>query len=336
MKIGLETFAANPAIADKWGRCGLVSNQSSITSDFQPAWKVVAKHIGQRLSVLFGPQHGFESTVQHNMIETPHLVHAPTGLKVYSLYSETREPTAEMLEGLDTIIFDLPVTGCRIYTYKYTLAACLRAAKKHNKRVVVFDRPNPLGGKIIEGPVLDLAVRSFVGEFAIPTRHGLTMAEAGLLFNKEIGADLEVVALQGWDPKKMWHELDRPYVLTSPNLPNVDSVYVFPGMVAFEGTNVSEGRGTGLPFQFVGAPYIDDSHQLLEVVNRLLPETPGLHLRPAEFQPVAQKGKDVVCRGLQLHVTDARQVRSYLAGLAIMRAFFELGGSKFSLLDPPL
>ena len=185
MRIGLEILAENPAMAKSWGNCLLLCNQASVTSNFEPSWKVVKESIGEKLVGFFGPQHGFHSTVQDNMIETTDSF-GPYGLPVYSLYSETREPSEDMLRGADTILIDIQIVGCRVYTFKYTIAACLRAAKKYGKKVVILDRPNPMGGKLVEGRVLELAAKSFVGEFEIPMRHGLTPAEAGLLFNKNI------------------------------------------------------------------------------------------------------------------------------------------------------
>ena len=206
MHTGLDRLAAMPDLAKAWGRCALVANQASVSQGMVPAWQVLQQHLRDRFTAIMGPQHGFESTVQENMIETGHGRHLHTGLPVYSLYSETREPTEVMLRDVDTIVFDLQITGCRIYTYKYTLAACLRAARKYGKRVVILDRHNPLGGCAVEGNVLDMRAKSFVGEFAIPMRHGLTMGEAGRLFNRRVGADLEVVALTGWDPQKFWDQ----------------------------------------------------------------------------------------------------------------------------------
>jgi uncharacterized protein YbbC (DUF1343 family) len=331
MLTGLDQLARKPELAKSWGRCGLVSNQASTTKDFVPAWKVMAKS----LTALFGPQHGFESTVQENMIESGHAHHLPTGLPVYSLYSETREPTEVMLEPVDTIVVDLQVTGCRIYTYKYTLSACLRAAKKFSKKVVVLDRHNPLGGVFLEGNRLEEDARSFVGEFAMPMRHGLTMGEAAKWFNQSIGAELEVIPLEGWNPTELWSQYQRQWILTSPNLQCLDAAYCFPGMVLLEGTNLSEGRGTTLPFQLIGAPYIKSSEQFVARIHQLFPDLKGAVLRPTSFQPVFHKwaGKD--CNGMQVHVTDPRVFQSYRLALATLRTAIEQSEQKFLWRDPP-
>lgn len=320
MQIGIERLAAQPKLADNWGRCGLLCNQASVTADFVPAWQIV-QQLAQ-LSCLFSPQHGFEATVQDNMIESPHTVHRATGLPIHSLYSDTRQPTAEMLESLDTLVVDLQTIGCRVYTFKYTIAALLRAARLYDKRVVILDRPNPLGGVIVEGRVLDDDVRSFVGEFPIPIRHGLTVAELAQLFNRDIGAQLEVITMDNWQPEQLWPDLKRPWTLTSPNMPSCETAIIFAGTVLFEGTDISEGRGTCLPFQFIGAPSLDEQ-QLLVRCHQLYPQMAGVYLRATEFMPTNQKWQGQSCRGLQIHLTDHHRVRPYLLALAILRACIE-------------
>ena len=242
LQIGIERLASKPQLANHWGRCGLLCNQASMTANYVPSWQIVQRVAN--LSCLFSPQHGFDSTVQDNMIESPHTIHRSTDLPIYSLYSESRQPTAEMLEPLDTLVVDLQIVGCRVYTFKYTIAALLRAAHTYDKRIVVLDRPNPLGGVVVEGRVLDPEVRSFVGEFPIPIRHGLTVAEIAQLFNRDIGAQLEVITMNNWQPAQLWSDLNRPWILTSPNMPSCETALVFVGTVLFEGTNFSEGRGT--------------------------------------------------------------------------------------------
>jgi uncharacterized protein YbbC (DUF1343 family) len=337
IQVGLENLGAlGSRRLESWGRCGLLSNQASVTRDLSPAWSVVQKLLGDRLTCLFGPQHGFESTVQDNMIETSDGRHLPTGLPVFSLYSNTRVPTESMLAHVDTIIIDLQVVGCRVYTYKASIAACLQAAKKFQKKIVILDRPNPLGGILVEGRVLDRNVMSFVGPYPMPMRHGLTPAEAGRLFNQEIGADLEWVEMSHWNPAHYWHQINRHWVLTSPNLPTIDPVYVFPGMVLFEGTNISEGRGTGLPFQFIGAPYIEDAHRFTKAVKDFFgPEDGGVILRPSVFQPTSQKWQNETCQGLQIHVLDPHKIRSFDLALSILAATRTLVGDAFEWKLPP-
>ena len=334
--VGLEVVEAESVVASGWGRCGLLCNQASVTRAMAPAWEVLTKALGPRLVALFGPQHGFYGTKQDNMIESGHATHPVYGVPLYSLYSETREPTEEMFARLDTLIIDLQIVGCRIYTWKATIAACMRAAKKYKKKIVILDRPNPLGGEICEGRVLDGDSTSFVGEYPIPMRHALTAGEAAQFFNSFIGCELEVVRLKNWDPKSYWREIERPWVLTSPNLPTEEPVYVYPGTVIFEGTNVSEGRGTGLPFQFIGAPYLKSAADFKEKTLKILGgSAPGIHLREAQFEPTSQKWAGKTCHGVQIQVQDLKKVRSLDLSIALLRACVELGGPDFAWKDPP-
>lgn len=334
MRLGIESSLQKSDAMRRWGRCAFLGNQASLLGDFTPSWKALYQVLGPSLKVLFGPQHGFEAVQQDNMIESAHGIHRPTGLPVFSLYSETREPSEVMLKDVDTMIVDIQIVGCRVYTFKYTIAACLRAGKKYGRRVVIMDRPNPLGGVFIEGAVLKEEARSFVGEFPIPMRHGLTAGEAALFFNRDIGCDLEVVKMEDWDPSHVWSQLQRHWVLTSPNLPTIDPVYVYPGTVIFEATNVSEGRGTGLPFQFVGAPYIEDSARFAALVRSIYGKNGGIYLREASFKPTSQKWKDESCNGVQIHLLDPHAVRSYDLGVSLLRAFIELGGQSFAWKKP--
>jgi uncharacterized protein YbbC (DUF1343 family) len=329
--LGIENLSQSSHTA--WGRVGLCANQASIDRRLIPSWKVCQEIFGSRLVCLFGPQHGFESTVQYNMEESEHSRHEPSNLPVYSLYSETREPTESMLKEVDTILVDLQHSGCRVYTYKYTLAACMRAAKKYGKRVVVLDRPNPLGGVVIEGNVLNTQFQSFVGEFDIPMRHGLTMAELALYFNQTIKlADLEVVKLSGWQPEQYFHEWGQPWVLTSPNIPTAESLYAFVGNVLFEGSNISEGRGTCLPFQMIGAPFLNRS--FTQRVSELLKNTQEIHLRHCSFIPTFNKWTGKECQGYHL-IFRSKCQQLYRIGLASLRAAIECGASDFAWEDKP-
>ena len=249
VRLGSERLLASGALNKK--RVGVVSNPASIDSSFQHIVRVLANTPDVTLAAIFGPQHGYRADVQDNMIETGH-AHDPTrGVPVYSLYSETREPTAEMLDGLDVLVIDLQDVGSRIYTFVYTMANCLRACRKHGVPVVVTDRPNPIGGEQIGGPMLRNGFESFVGQFPIPMQHGMTIAELARLFNETggIGADLTVVPMENWGRGMYYEATGLPWVMPSPNMPTVDAAVVYPGTVLFEGTNVSEGRGTTRPFE---------------------------------------------------------------------------------------
>jgi uncharacterized protein YbbC (DUF1343 family) len=312
---------------------GLVSNPASIDASFCHVVER-AERAGVRIGALFGPQHGFRSDLQENMIESPHGSDARRRIPVFSLYSETREPTAEMLAGLDALVIDLQDVGTRIYTYIYTMANCLRAARRHGLPVVVCDRPNPIGGVAVEGPMLEPGFESFVGQYPIPMRHGLTVGEAARLFNDQfgIGAKLEVVAMQGWQRRQWFDQTGLPWVMPSPNLPTLESAVVYPGTVLFEGTNVSEGRGTTRPFELVGAPWVDAEPFAAAMNARRLP---GVHFRPAVFEPTFHKHAGVSCGGCQIHVTDREAFQPVAAGVALLEAFRETDPQAFAWREPP-
>ncbi len=312
---------------------GLVSNPASIDASFRHVTER-AEAGGVRVGALFGPQHGFRSDLQENMIESPHVEDARRRVKVYSLYSETREPTAEMLAGLDALVIDLQDVGTRIYTYIYTMANCLVAARRHGVPVVVCDRPNPIGGVEVEGPMLEPGFESFVGQYPIPMRHGMTIGELAHLFNDHfgIGAKLEVIRMQGWTRDQFFDVTGLPWVLPSPNIPTLDSAIVYPGTVLFEGTNVSEGRGTTKPFELVGAPWVDPE-PFASGLNAL--GLAGVHFRPVLFEPTFHKHAQTPCGGCQIHVTDRGAFRPVEVGVAIIEAIHAAGPNRFAWRDPP-
>ncbi len=334
IKLGIERLLTEKIDLLRGARVGLVCNQASVDHDFRHAADLFHEHPDIKLTALFGPQHGIRGDVQDNMIETGHAIDRKTGSPIYSLYSETREPTEEMLRDVDVIVVDLQDVGTRIYTFMYTMANCMRAAKKFGKKVIACDRPNPIGGTQIEGVVLDPAFASFVGQFPIATRHGMTMCELGRMFNEEfgIGCDFETVTMTGWSRELWYDETDGPWVLPSPNMPTVDSASVFPGSVHLEGTQMSEGRGTTRPFELVGAPYID-ADQFAEVLSAL--DLPGVAFRSCVFLPTFQKHAGKACGGVQIHVTDRATFAPAITGIAIVKTAFDMYGEDFRWKDPP-
>ena len=280
-------------------RVGLVCNPASIDRSFRHVADRVPAGRDVTLAAVFGPQHGFRSDVQDDMIETPHAHDATRRVPVYSLYSETREPTAEMLKAIDLLVVDLQDVGTRVYTYIYTVANCLRACCAHRVPVIVCDRPNPIGGDAVEGPVLDSAFASFVGQFPMPMRHGMTIGELARLFNEHfgVGAALDVIEMGGWQRSMYFDTTGLPWVLPSPNIPTLDSAIVYPGTVLLEGTNISEGRGTTRPFEIVGAPWIDADRLAARMNDAGLP---GVHFRAAFFTPTFQKHAGQSCGGCQI------------------------------------
>jgi uncharacterized protein YbbC (DUF1343 family) len=305
-----------------------------VNHGFEHVADLFANHSSVDLRVLFGPQHGIRGDVQDNMIETDHATDRKTGLPVYSLYSETREPTESMLKDVDTIVFDMQDVGCRIYTFVYTMANCMRAARQYGKRVVVCDRPNPINGFGVAGNILEPEFASFVGQFPIPTRHGMTPGELALLFNNHfnIDCDLDVILMDGWSRELWQDETDAPWVLPSPNMPTIDSATVFPGTVHFEGTQMSEGRGTTRPFELIGAPYIDPDKYADHLNNLGLT---GVYFRACVFQPTFQKHAKVSCGGVQLHVTDRDLFEPVSAGIAMAKSAFDLYPDQFRWKEPP-
>jgi uncharacterized protein YbbC (DUF1343 family) len=315
-------------------RVGLVCNQASVDHALNHSADVLLGVGGVRLKNLFGPQHGIRGDVQDNMVETPHTVDVETGLRVYSLYSETREPTEEMLREVDVIVCDLQDVGCRIYTFVYTIANCMRVAGRLGKRLIVCDRPNPIGGVAVEGNLLEAGFESFVGQFQLPTRHGMTAGELSKMFRAHWGieCDLEVIEMEGWTRDLWFDETDIPWVLPSPNMPTLDSATVFPGTVHLEGTQMSEGRGTTRPFELVGAPYVEAG----EFARRLEAQgLPGVKFRPTNFRPTFQKHSGVTCGGVQIHVLDREEFKPVVTGLAVVKVGFDLYGEDFRWKEPP-
>ena len=315
-------------------RVGIVCNHASIDHAFRHVVDRLIDEPGVELSAIFGPQHGFRSDVQDNMIETPHRDDPARRVPVYSLYSDTREPTAEMLRSLDVLVIDLQDIGARIYTYIYTMANCLRAAARHGVPVIVCDRPNPIGGRKVEGAALVAGFESFVGQFPIPMRHGMTIAELARLFNDYfgIGATLEIVPMERWRRSMYWDQTRLPWVMPSPNMPTLDTAIVYPGTVLFEGLTLSEGRGTTRPFELVGAPGID-ADRFATAMNEL--ELPGVYFRPAVFQPTFQKHAQQTCGGCQIHVLQREDFRPVLTGVALIHMFRRFDPNRFAWRPPP-
>lgn len=334
IKLGLEKILDEHLDLLENLHVGLICNQASVNHKFQHAADLFFEHSKINLTTLFGPQHGIRGDVQDNMIETSHTIDKYTGLPVYSLYSETREPTGEMLRNIDVLVFDLQDVGCRVYTFIYTMANAMTACARYGKKFIVLDRPNPIGGVVVEGNVLEAGHESFVGQYPIPMRHGMTIGELAELFNSEfsIGCDLEVVKMDNWSREDFYDETDAPWVMPSPNMPTVETAVVFPATVYFEGTQVSEGRGTTRPFEIAGAPYID-SREYAEALTTL--ELPGVIFRPVEFLPTFQKHAGNNCGGVFLHVTDRRAFEPVLTGLALIKTAFDLYPEEFAWKNPP-
>lgn len=331
---GLEHCLSEPPAVLRHARLGLLMNQASVSETLGYSSDLLATRFPKQLVSIFSPQHGIWGEQQANMIETSHTRHAELEIPVYSLYSETRRPTAAMLADLDCLVIDLQDVGTRVYTFIWTMLECIRACSESGKTVVVLDRPNPLGGQTVEGPLLENGFESFVGNACIPMRHGLTMAELARWFVHEFQIDVElhVVPMRGWRRNMFFEASGRRWLWPSPNMPSVSTTIVYPGQVLLEGTLLSEGRGTTRPFEVAGAPYIDAREWVTEL-NRLA--HPGLVLRPLYFCPTFDKWQGHSCGGVDWQIIDPQKVRSVQTTVGLIACAASLYAEHFAWLEPP-
>lgn len=331
---GLEHILDQPELAQGAGRLGLLYNQASIDKELRSAPELISAAFPNRLTTLFGPQHGVAGTEQDNMRETGHSVHPTLGLPIYSLYSTGRKPSIEMLREVDTVLVDLQDVGTRVYTFATTVLYLMEACADAGKKIVILDRPNPINGEEVEGNVLDPACASFVGPYPIPMRHGMTLGELMTLYNEvhSVGCTLKVIPVSGWDRSFYFDQTGLPWILPSPNMPSVETAVVYPGQVILEGTNLSEGRGTTRPFEIFGAPYVDPADVLAATDKKTLT---GTVLRTAEFQPAFNKWAGQPCRGFQIHVIDRHTFKPYRATLGLISAILQRYPAEFSWSAPP-
>jgi len=332
--LGIDVLLADQLPWRSGQRVGLLCNQASVNRNLLHSRVLLQQRLKEELTCLFSPQHGFYGEKQDNMIESDHGVDEITGLPIFSLYGQTRRPTREMFDYLDLLVVDIADVGTRVYTFLYTMAYCLEAAAQFGKKVVILDRPNPIGGQLIEGNMLDMQFRSFVGRYRLPMRHGLTFGELAhyLIREYHIDVDLEVVPMHGWKREMYYRDTGLPWIYPSPNMPTPETAIVYPGQVIWEGTTVSEGRGTTLPFELVGAPYWVHQPILAKLSEA---EVPGCYLRPLVFEPTSGKYAGQPCRGFQLHVTHPRLFRPYRTSLALYQAVYLLFPEAFGYKQPP-
>ncbi len=268
------------------------------------------------------------------MIESDHTIHATLNIPVFSLYGKMRIPDKSMLDPIDILIIDLQDVGTRVYTFIYTMSYCLEAAKKFGKKVVILDRPNPINGNMIEGNPLSADCASFIGRYPIPMRHGLTIGELALLFNNNfgIGCELAVIPMNGWQRDMFFMDTGLPWIPPSPNMPSPISAMVYPGQVLWEGTNVSEGRGTALPFEMFGAPFIDTKRILSALEGYNLS---GITLRSIVFEPTFNKWSGSPCNGFQIHITDPYEFKPFITTLRLIHAVIFHHEDMFQWKQPP-
>jgi uncharacterized protein YbbC (DUF1343 family) len=331
---GIENLIRNPKQWISNERIGLLCNPASVDRHLTSSRQLVNQVFPEQLKALYSPQHGFFAQKQDNMIESEDIIDPVLQIPVFSLYGKTRIPDARMFEPIDVLLVDLQDVGTRVYTFIYTLSYCLEAAREYGIRVVILDRPNPLGGLAVEGNCLAADCASFVGRYPIPMRHGLTIGELGVLFNDyfKIGCDLAVIPMGGWKRNMLFGDTGLPWVAPSPNLPTPVSTLVYPGQVLWEGTNVSEGRGTAQPFELFGAPYIDVSRILGKLENTKIP---GAILRPTVFEPTSNKWQQTACNGFQIHITDPQRYQPYATTLHLLQAMILHHREQFEWKAPP-
>lgn len=333
IKLGIENFVRSPDHF-KGKKIGLITNAASVDGWFKSSVDLLRQHSNVNLVCLFGPQQGFFGETQDNMVEWASTVYPRHNLPLYSLYGEHRKPPPEMLSGIDAVVFDIQDIGCRVYTYIWTMVLAMKTAAECGKDFIVCDRPNPINGIAVEGNVSSPIFSSFVGLYPLPMRHGMTAGEIARYINSEfnIGCNLTVVSMDGWRRSMWFDETGIPWVLTSANMPTLDTASVYPATVIFEGTNISEGRGTTRPFEFIGAPFINGFDLADELARRRLP---GVFFRPCVFIPTFQKHAGLKCGGVQLHVTDRKGFRPFDAGIVLLKTICDMYSSDFKWKEPP-
>ena len=331
---GLDIFERNWPGKLKGSRIGLLVHPASVNRMLEHAVSLFLRSRKLELKALFGPQHGIRGETQDNMVEWEGFRDSKTGLPVFSLYGQTRKPEPAMLKDIDVMVMDIQDVGSRYYTFIWTMELCMQACLEMNKSIVILDRPNPIGGHITEGTVLEMAYASFVGQRPLPIRHGMTIGEIGNYLWNEFypSLDFHVIPMQGWRRKMWFDESDLPWVMPSPNMPTLDTAMVYPGMCLLEGTNLSEGRGTTRPFEIFGAPFIES-----EILVKKLKEfkLPGIVFRPMYFQPTFQKHVGKLCGGAQIHITDRNRFKPFKTGVAILKAVHDLYPEHFVWREPP-
>ncbi|MGE7760467.1 exo-beta-N-acetylmuramidase NamZ family protein [Peribacillus sp. NPDC097895] len=330
VRTGIEVLLKEEKNVLRGKKVGLITNPTGIDSKLTSIVDLLHDDPDIQLTALFGPEHGVRGDAQAGA-SVEYYIDKKTGLPVYSLYGKTKKPTPEMLKDVEVLVFDIQDVGTRYYTYIYTMAYAMEAAKENDIPFIVLDRPNPQGGESVDGPVLEPEFSSFVGLYPIPLKHGMTVGELATLFNKEfnIGADLKVIQMKGWKRDMDYDDTGLPFVMPSPNMPTVSTTFVYPATGLIEGTNVSEGRGTTKPFELIGAPYIN-SDELAAKLNAL--RLPGVKFRAASFTPMFSKHAGTLSHGVEIYVTDREEFKAVPTGLHIIKTIHDLYPGDFEFL----
>lgn len=334
VKTGLDLFERNWPRKLEGSRVGLLVHPASVNIRLEHSVNLFGKSRKFELKALFGPQHGIRGETQDNMVEWEGFIDTRTGFPVFSLYGHTRKPEPAMLKDIDVMVIDIQDVGSRYYTFIWTMELCMQACLEMNKSIVILDRPNPIGGHITEGPVLEMTYASFVGQCPLPVRHGMTVGEIGNFLWNEFYSSLDfyVILIQGWRRNMWFDNTTLPWVMPSPNMPTLNTATVYPGICLLEGTNLTEGRGTTRPFEIFGAPFIEPDI----LVNHLKEfSLPGVIFRPMYFQPTFQKHVGKLCGGAQIHVISRERFKPFKTGVAILKAVYEIYYKYFQWKQPP-
>ena len=330
MKTGLDNINSYRHLFDG-KRVGIITNHTAYNRSGQYIVDVFRKMDNVKVAAFFSPEHGIYG-VEEDGRRIESMTEPNYQIPVYSLYGKTLKPTRQMLENIDVLVFDIQDIGARFYTYIYTMSLAMEAAAEYDKRFVVLDRPNPINGLRVEGNILKPQFATFVGMYPVPVRHGMTAGELARMFNEQgwlkdgVKADLVVIPMKGWH-RKMWYDRTGiKFIKPSPNMVSLETATVYPGLCLLEGTNVSEGRGTLIPFTQFGAPWID-SGRLAAELNRL--NLPGIRFRPVSFTPVSSKYKGQQCKGVRIIITDRDLLEPYWSGILIVNKIYQLYPNEF-------
>ncbi|MGN7387281.1 exo-beta-N-acetylmuramidase NamZ family protein [Sporosarcina sp. SAFN-015] len=331
VKLGVDVFFERDLSDLQGKRIGLLTNQTGANGELVSTIRLFHEHPELQLEILFAPEHGLLTNVKEGE-KFNDATHRSTGIPIFSLYGQSKKPTDAMMEKVDIVVFDIQDIGARYYTYIYTMAYMMEACARMGKRMIVLDRPNPIGGEIVEGNFIDPDYTSFVGLYPIPNRHGLTVGELAAYFNEQfhIGCELEVVWMEGWNRRSFQTDNGLPWIPPSPNTTSLDMMLLYPGTCLLEGTNLSEGRGTTQPFEIMGAPFID-GEELQDNVNALRLE--GIRARAIAFTPTYQKYNGQLCEGIQLHITDRQTFKPVESVVKILAVVAEMYAGKLEFLE---
>lgn len=330
VKTGLDRVGAYSEVF-RGQRLGVITNHTGYDSDGKFIVDAFKGMSGVTVAALFSPEHGLWGAEQAGR-KTDSQVHPVYRLPIHSLYGKTRKPTPDMLRDIDVLVFDIQDIGARFYTYVYTMSLAMEAAAENGKRFVVLDRPNPITGRHVRGSILEAPLASFVGLHPIPVIHGMTAGELAKMFNEQgwlagrVKADLVVIPMKGWRRSMWYDQTGLRFIKPSPNMPNLETAVIYPGLCLLEGTNVSEARGTDKPFRQFGAPWID-SKRLADRLNRL--NLPAIRFDPTQFTPTSSKYKGQVCNGVRIIATDRDKLEPYYSGVLIVNEIYRMHPGEF-------